>query len=211
MPDDNTSGATQADASDNTSAQAATTTSTDAQAAKSQQDYERMIADLRKENAAHRTKLKTFEDAQAKADADKLTETERLQKQASDLQSKYDSDTTALTERIMRYEVERLAGKLGIIDPDAAAQLIDWDALEFNENGMPTNAETLLKDLLKAKPYLAGRQAGSMSGGATNPSRTQTGSVGQITRDNLEQAMKDYNTLSPSQKAEVTRLLTNRR
>src|SRR5258708_1421788 len=138
---------------------------------KTPEDYERMIADLRKENAGHRTKLKKFEDDETQRTQAQMSEQEKLQKTAADLQSKYDSDTSALTERIVRYEVERQAARLGIIDPDAAAQLIDWDALEYDEDGTPRNADTLLKDLLKAKPYLAGKAAPSTAGGATNPGR----------------------------------------
>ena len=115
-------------------------------------------------------RAKEFDDFKAQQETDKLSESERWQKQATDLQSKYDSDTSALTERIVRYEVERQAQRLGIIDPDAAAQLIDWDALEYDEDGTPKNADTLLKDLLKNKPYLAGKAA-STAGGATNPGR----------------------------------------
>ncbi len=118
---------------------------------KTPEDYERMIADLRKENASHRTKLKKFEDDETQRTQAQMSEQEKLQKTAADLQSRYDSDTSALTERIVRYEVERQAQRLGIIDPDAAAQLIDWDALEYDEDGTPKNADTLLKDLLKAK------------------------------------------------------------
>lgn len=115
-------------------------------------------------------RAKEFDDFKAQQETAKLTETERWQKQATELQSKYDSDTVALTERIVRYEVERQAAKLGIIDPDAAAQLIDWDTLEYDEDGTPKNADTLLKDLLKSKPYLAGKIA-QTAGGATNPGR----------------------------------------
>jgi len=125
------------------------------------------------------SKAKEFDELKAKLDAEKLTETERWQKQATDLQSKYDSDTAALTERVVRYEVERIASKLGIIDPDAAAQLIDWDALEYDGDGTPSNADALLKDLLKNKPYLAGKTA-QTAGGATNPSRAQTSGQGAL-------------------------------
>jgi len=115
----------------------------------------------RTDSTKHWSRAKELEEFKSKLDAEKLTESERWQKQATDLQSRYDSDTSALTERIVRYEVERQAAKLGIIDPDAAAQLIDWDALEYDEDG---------KDLLKNKPYLAGKAA-STAGGATNPGR----------------------------------------
>ena len=136
----------------------------------------------RSDSTKHWSKAKELDDLKAKLEADKLTETERWQKQATDLQSKYDSDTSALTERIVRYEVERQAAKIGIIDPDAAAQLIDWDALEYDEDGTPKNADALLKDLLKSKPYLAGKTQAS-AGGATNPSRAQSNASGELSWD----------------------------
>ena len=145
-------------------------------------DHERIIAELRKEQASNRAKLKKFEDDEAARTQAQMTEQEKLQKQATDLQSKYDSDTSALTERIVRYEVERQAAKIGIIDPDAAAQLIDWDALEYDEDGTPKNADALLKDLLKSKPYLAGKTQAS-AGGATNPSRAQSNASGELSWD----------------------------
>ena len=182
MTTDNTAGATQADASADTSTQAVTQTTPDAQAADGQEPITLEEARrLRSEGQALRKRLKAFEDAQAQAEAAKLTEQERLQKHAADLQSKYDADTAALTERIVRYEVERQASKLNIVDPDAAAKLIDWSSLEYDEDGTPTNAETLLKDLLKARPWLASTQQGkpaASSGGATNPSRSAAATTG---------------------------------
>ncbi len=133
-------------------------------------DLKSALKKARTDSTKHWSRAKELEEFKSKLDAEKLTETERWQKQATDLQSRYDSDTSALTERIVRYEVERQAQRLGIIDPDAAAQLIDWDALEYDEDGTPRNADTLLKDLLKNKPYLAGKAAAT-AGGATNPGR----------------------------------------
>jgi hypothetical protein len=186
MPEDTTSADAQAANAD--PAQAAT--SSNAQAATDTEPVSLEDArKLRSEARAMRDRLKAAEssakelaDLKAKLEADKLTETERWQKQATDLQSKYDSDTSALTERIVRYEVERQAAKLGIIDPDAAAQLIDWDALEYDEDGTPKNADALLKDLLKSKPYLAGKVQAS-AGGATNPSRAQSNASGELSWD----------------------------
>jgi len=60
-----------------------------------------------------------------------------------------------MQERIIRYEVERQATLLGIIDPDAAARLLDTSKLEYDEEGIPKNAKALLETLLKQKSYLA--------------------------------------------------------
>jgi hypothetical protein len=203
MPDETTPANAQAANASDTSAQAATQTTPDAQAADGQEPITLEEARrLRSEGQALRKRLKAFEDAQAQAEAAKLTEQERLQKHASDLQAKYDSDTSALTERIVRYEVERQASKLGIVDPDAAAKLIDWSALEYDEDGTPTNAETLLKDLLKARPWLAQAQQGKAapsSGGATNPSRTAASSnAGGLSWDAISKMTSEqYNARGP--------------
>ena len=158
---------------------------------------------LRKREKEALARLTAYEQKEKEAQDAQLPELERLKKQVSEA----DSVHTALVERIVQYEVERAAQKLGVIDPDAAARLLDWDALEFDENGMPTNADALLKDLLKSKPYLAGRQSASSMGGATNPARSQTGQFSQITIDNLQEAMANYDKLPPSQQRQVQNLL----
>lgn len=207
-----TSGNAPAANADDTPAQAATNTP-DAPAADGQEtitpeDARKLRSEanaLRKREKDALAQLKAYQDKEQQAQDAQLPEIERLKKQVADA----DSVHTGLVERIVQYEVERAATKLGVIDPDAAARLLDWDALEFDADGMPTNADTLLKDLLKAKPYLAGR-AGATSGGATNPARSATGQFSQITRDNLQEAMAQYDKLPAAQQAQVTRLLTSR-
>lgn len=186
MTTDATPATPQAGGTGDTSTQAVTQTTPTTQAVSgktplSADEYERKLAEANKEAAANRVALKKYQEAEEAAKLATLTEQERLAKHANDLQAKYDADTSALTERIVRYEVERQASKLGIVDPDAAAKLIDWSALEYDEDGTPTNAETLLKDLLKARPWLANTQQSKVtpsSGGATNPSRTAAANSG---------------------------------
>ena len=160
------------------------------------------------ESASHRHKLKAFEDAQAKADADKLSETEKLQKELKDLQAAREADV----ERLIASEIRMKAAEMGVAPQylKRVATMLDWEDLEIDEKtGMPTNVDKVLTTLLKEMPFLAGK-AQAASGGATNPSRTQSSSVGEITRDNLTEAMSRYNELSASQKEEVHRLLINR-
>lgn len=205
MTTDNTAGATQADASSDTSAPGGQTTTPTAQAASgkiplSAEEYERKLAEANKEAAANRVELKKYKEAEEAAKLATLTEQERLAKHAAELQSKYDADTAALTERIVRYEVERQASKLGIVDPDAAAKLIDWSSLEYDEDGTPTNAETLLKDLLKARPWLASTQQGkptASSGGATNPSRSAAANTGLSWDIITKMTQEQYNARRP--------------
>ena len=127
------------------------------------------------ESAGHRLKAKELDELKAQIEAEKLSETEKLQKKISDLQSQHDTLTRQQQERIVSYEVRLQAASMGVVDPDAAARLLDWSEIDYDDNGSPTNVEDLLKKLLKSKPYLAGKQsASSTSGGATNPPRSQS-------------------------------------
>lgn len=140
-------------------------------------EIDRLKADLKKvhsESAGHRNKAKELDDLKAKLEADKLSETEKLQKQLATLQSEHDNAIRAAQERTINYEVRLQAAQMGIVDPDAAAKLLDWSQIEYDDNGAPTNVNDLLKNLLKTKSYLAGKAQVQTSGGATNPSRSTT-------------------------------------
>ena len=163
---------------------------------------------LRKREKEALAKLQAYEQKEQQAADAQLPELERLKKQVSEAEGIHDG----LVERLIDYEVRLQAAEMGI-QPQylkRVTQMLDFDEMEFDgDTGMPTNVETLLKALLKEMPFLTGRGQVS-SGGATNPARSQTGQFSQITRDNLTEAMQQYDKLPPSQKAEVTRLLTNR-
>jgi len=165
------------------------TTSTNPQAgevtkpSKSAEDYERMIEQLRKENAGHRTRLKTFEEEEQKRKDAELSERERLEKQLAREQKERADYVARTQDRLVNAEIRSIAAKLGFTDPADAVAMLSRADLEFDDDGTPTNAETLLQALLKAKPYLAGQQQTKQSptsGGATNPPRSQSGS-GEIT------------------------------
>lgn len=144
---------------------------------KSASDYEKMISDLRAENAKHRTEnneLKAFKD---KAEAEKLSESEKLQKAAKDAADRATHLESALKETRTQAAVERAARKLNIVDEEAAYALLDKSKIEF-DGDTPKNIEALLTDLVKTKTYLVG-QAGGNGGGssssATNPPRGNAG------------------------------------
>jgi hypothetical protein len=59
------------------------------------------------------------------------------------------------------------SAKLGIVDPDAAYRLLDKGAIEYGDDGKPTNTEALLVAMLKERPYLAGTGSSAM-----NPAKT---------------------------------------
>jgi len=110
---------------------------------------------LGKKLSSYEKKEKEAAEAKRLADEAQLSEIERTKKQHADLQSEYEAFKKMMQDRIVRYEIEGQASKLGIIDPEAASALMNKSLLEFNEDGTPNNAEKLLKDLIKNKPYLA--------------------------------------------------------
>ena len=185
-----------------TSGQEPTTTPTSGQEPKSQSDLEKIIADLRKENAASRVKAKELDDLRQKIENDKLSETERLQKQVADLQKAHDTAIAEAASLKLNAQVATQAAKLGFADPE--------DAIKFlGKLGEGADVEALLKDLLKNKPYLAGQQQQrASSGGATNPARSQTqaSTINEEYVRNLlstPQGQKTYASMSQAQKAEV--------
>ncbi len=109
---------------------------------------------LRSEAQNLRKRLKSYEDAERAAQEAQMTAQQKLEKQYADLQAQHEAHVRSTQERIIRYEVEAQARKLNIIDPDAAAKLLDWSELEFDDEGLPINAGKLLEKLIKNKPYL---------------------------------------------------------
>lgn len=125
----------------------------------------------RTEAASHRVKLNEYEEKARKDAEAQMTEAQRFQSRAADLERELADKTRAHQERSIQYEVQLNAAKLGIIDPDAAAKLLDYSQLEYDADGSPKNAGKLLQDLVKAKPYLAGTPP---SGSVANPPRQNT-------------------------------------
>jgi len=61
-------------------------------------------------------------------------------------------------QELINAKVRLAAQSKGIIDPDLAAMAIQKD-LELGDDGMPTNVDKALDDLIKNKPYLAPKSA----------------------------------------------------
>jgi hypothetical protein len=210
MPEPTTPADAQAANAGDTSAQAATKTTPDAQAADGQEPITLEEARrLRSEGKALRDRLKAFEDAEKKRQDAQLSEMEKANQRAEAAEARIKQQQ----QQLIAAQVKLAAQAKGIINPDLIAPYLA-DKLEYDaESGMPANLEKVLNDLLTQNPYLtqsSGKPAPT-SGGATNPSRSASTSVGQITRENLGEMMAKYDKLTPSQQAEVQRLLISRR
>ena len=101
------------------------------------------------ERDRHRKRLSTYEDAEKKAQEAALSEVEKAQKRATEAEARIKQ----YQQQVISTQVQLAAQKKGIIDPEMAALAIE-KSLEYDENGLPSNLEKALDDLIKNKPYL---------------------------------------------------------
>lgn len=120
-----------------------------------EKELEKLIAELRKENAQHRTKLKEFEDAQ-------LSEKEKLEKQLAELQKERDELARERQAARVAEAVTEAARKAGAKYPEAIHRLV---TVELDSHGQPTNLDAQVKAVRERYPELFGA-SGSADGGA---------------------------------------------
>jgi len=169
------------------------------------QRMETALSKANKDGKEHRlsatelaTKLKDLEAFKAKVDAEKLSDEEKrtlerqnLEKQLADLQKEREAATRQTQKLRVTNEVFKHGQRLNIIDLDAADRLLDDSQIEYDDSGQPTNIEALLKTLVKERTWLVGKQQQQTSGGATNPSRSQSASQPLSWEIISEMSMKD--------------------
>jgi hypothetical protein len=156
------------------------------------------IKKLRENEKTLKQQLKELETLKAKQkereDAEK-SEADRLKEQIADLESKATKAERELTETLNRTAIERAASKAGAADPEDIFRLLDPDDFERDDAGKVTNADDLVKDLLKRKPYLVGK-TGSTNGVPATPRASGTGHDDKIEENKKKLAASgDYNPL----------------
>lgn len=135
-------------------AQAATTTTTpEPQAGDGNNANEPFSLDeakkLRSESANLRKRLKAYEDAENAQKEAALSDLEKSNKRATEAEAKIKQ----YQEKLVNAQVKLAAKDKGIIDPDLAALAVQ-SQLEYDDEGMPSNLEKVLADLIKNKPFL---------------------------------------------------------
>lgn len=123
--------------------------------AKKISELEHAHNNAKEEAKRHYGKLAKYEQAEKEAQEAQLSEIERVKKKHADLEATHNEYTQRMQALIVRQAVQLQASRMGIIDPEAAAKLLDWSELEYDDDGTPKNAEKLLEKLIKNKPYLA--------------------------------------------------------
>jgi hypothetical protein len=114
-----------------------------------------LVENLRNSEKAEKERVRTLT-AQLKEYEDaKLTEQEKVTRDLADKTAKLSAYETRMRELSLRNEVLAEAGSLDIIDPRAAAKLLDAKAINYDpETGEPTNVREELEKLLAVSPYL---------------------------------------------------------
>lgn len=131
------------------------------------------------EAARYRTELRDaqrriaeFEAAQRAAEEAQMSDLQKAQRQLADYQTREAQQLLELQSLRLAQAVQQHAVRLGIIDLDAAAKLLDTSALEYDDAGRPTNAEALLTAMLEQRPWLRG------NGQQAQPQQPQAPQIG---------------------------------
>jgi hypothetical protein len=114
----------------------------------------------RAEAKNYRLKLRELEKKLEERETGDMSELQRAQKSAEDAQTRV--STLETENRGLRVQVA--ASKAGIVDPEAAAVLLDWDDIAA---GDAKALDKALRELVKERPWLAGTaRGGGADGGA---------------------------------------------
>lgn len=121
----------------------------------------KLIADLRKEAATWRVKLRALE----KADADhkakeeearllELSEVERLREQLAKEQDARNRLEVSVKVAAVTSQITEIATRLGFVDPSDATVFVSVDTTEVDDEGKVIGVEEALVKLLEQKPHL---------------------------------------------------------
>jgi predicted nuclease with TOPRIM domain len=139
----------------------ATTSAVGGKAARTVQEYEQMVSELRKENAGHRLKLKDLEASEARRREADMSETEKAQARIKELEEQ----SSALQRKAQDSEIRAHAAALKFADPSDGVAFIERELIEDDGRNIPE----LLSAVLKAKPYLSKDAKAIPSTSAANP------------------------------------------
>lgn len=127
-------------------------------------------------------RLAEYEEKERLAQEANLSEIEKSKKvleAEKAARAQIEQQVEQLKQELISKMVQLTAKEKGIIDTELAALAIQGK-LELGEDGMPTNVDKALDDLIKNKPYLAPKSAEPTQEQPSNPA--QTASNGQAPR-----------------------------
>ena len=144
---------------------------------------------LRSENQSLRKRLRELEAAQKAREEAELSEQERANRRMIELEEQVKTTEQRARAVSLRAEITAAANRFGIVDVDAAARLLDTDALEYDTDASGwVGIDDALRALTHDRPWLV--QTATATPGATAhptnpPRRRQT-----LTREALSTMSK---------------------
>jgi chromosome segregation ATPase len=159
------------------------------------------IARLRSEAAATRVKLREATAAldalkaedQRRKDAEK-SEVERLRDQLAETERKREDAERQHRDALVRQAIERAAAKAGAADPEDVYALLKPSDFDIDDDGVIKNADKLVDNLLKGKPYLVAKGTnGVPATPRSNGTRSREGEIKEM-QEELRQSGR-YNPL----------------
>lgn len=115
---------------------------------------------LRSEAKNLRQRLKTAEEERDRLKSASESDLERREREHNEVRAERDR----LAGTVSTLRVELAARELGVVDPEAAAALLDLDALDDPTD--PKAIKRALRELVKEKPYLAPPGGNGFDGGS---------------------------------------------
>ena len=155
----------------------------------------RKLRDKEREQRAQLKELEALKVEKRQREEAEKSEAERLKEQIAESERKAAALERELQDARTRQTIERVASKAGAADPEDVYKLLKSESFEFDDDGNLTNVETLVKDLLKDKPYLTGKQSGGTSAVPATPRSTGQPGRGDKVREAEEKliATRLYN------------------
>lgn len=136
---------------------------------------------VRREAAASRKELARLKQAGE-------SETERRERELVEARDAAASSTAAVRTLRLENAVLKRAAQHGIVDPDVAARLLELGADAWDGDTVKADAlDKALRDLVKAKPYLA-RAGSAAAGDGGGANREGGGSQGESMNDRIRLA-----------------------
>lgn len=153
-----------------------------------QDDVNRMMANVRREERAKFADYKDLQTRAQKADEleqAQLSEQEKLAQRATEAERQASEATSKISDVSISAEVRIKAVQLGVVDPDAAYLLMDKSSVSYDPANGVVGVDNALSRLLEEKPYLKGNASRSPN---INPEGGQPAPVTRLTDDQREAA-----------------------
>lgn len=155
-------------------------------------ELERLKTSLKRANAEakqFREKATELDALKKRTEDEKLSETERLQKELSELKAQREEEQRSQLERTIQQEAIAQAAELGVNPKHLkkVARFLDWEDIDVDERGNPINIRDMIEALVKEMPELLLRSAAPAESGKSvpavppmNPGRSNITAPGQL-------------------------------